>query len=80
MVSKKTERKGYWLFKENKVKVELETDKRIHFTVKSDSDNHSVIFDKKKDEWICDCNYWSLKFQSCSHIRASQLFKRNGKE
>jgi len=48
MVSKKTERKGYWLFKERKVKKELETDKRIHFTVKSGLNNHSVIFDKKR--------------------------------
>jgi len=77
MVSKKTERKGYWLFKENKVKKELETDNRIHFTVKSGLKNHSVIFNKKKNEWICDCNYWSLKFQDCSHSIAAQLFKRN---
>ena len=77
MVSKRTERKGYWLFKENKVKKELETDKRIHFTVKSGLESHSVIFDKKKNEWICDCSFWSLKFQPCSHIHASQLFKRN---
>jgi len=77
MVSKKTERKGYWLFKENKVKKELETDKRIHFTVKSGLKNHSVIFSKEKNKWICDCSFWSLKFQSCSHIHASRLFKRN---
>jgi len=77
MVSKRTERKGYWLFKGNMVKKELETDKRIHFTVKSEMKNHSVIFDKEKNEWICDCEFWSLKFQPCSHIHASQLFKQN---
>jgi len=77
MISKRTERKGYWLFKEKKVKKELETDKRIHFSVKSGLENHSVIFDKVKNEWICDCSFWSLKFQPCSHIQASQLFKKD---
>ena len=61
------------------VKKELETGKRIHFTVKSGLKNHSVIFDKVKNEWICDCNYWSLKFSPCSHIHASELFKTNKK-
>jgi len=77
MASKKTERKGYWLFKENKVKKELETVKRIHFSVESELQNHSVIFDKEKNEWICDCSYWSLKFQPCSHSIAAQLFNKN---
>ncbi len=76
MISKKTERKGYWLFKDNMVKKDLETDKRIHFTVKSEMKDHSVIFDKEKNEWICDCEFWSLKFQPCSHIHASQLFEQ----
>lgn len=76
-VSKKTERKGYWLFKQGKVKKEIETDKRIHFVVQSADKNHFVIFDKNKKEFSCDCEYYSLHLRICSHIIASQLYLKN---
>ena len=80
VISTKTERKGYWLFKQSKVLKDLETDKRIHFIVHSQEKDHFVIFDKKKKEFSCDCEYFSLHLEPCSHIVASQFFmKENDK-
>lgn len=72
-LSWRTKRKGYWLFKEGKVKKDVETDKRIYFLVYGDKE-HSVIFDKKKGNFTCDCEYFSLKLTECSHIYAVKLF------
>lgn len=66
------------LIEENKVKKEVETDKRVHFIVEGTEENHSVIFDKAKKEWNCDCNYNTLKRKTCSHIVASQkIFEKS---
>lgn len=72
-VSKEIRKKSYLLFKEGKVKKELETEKRIHFKVEGETDIHSVIFDKEKNSWLCDCKYFSLKEKECSHIISAQL-------
>lgn len=72
-ISKRTERKGYWLFKDGKVKRDLETDKRVHFLVKSKEQEHFVIFDKAKKEFSCDCEFYALHLKPCSHIIASQM-------
>ncbi len=72
-LSWKTKRKGFWLFKEGKVKKDIETDKRIYFIVSSEKE-HSVIFDKVKKSYTCDCEYFSLKLKDCSHIYAVKLF------
>lgn len=66
-------KKGEQLFKEGKVKKDFETDKRIYFTVTS-SEIHSVIFDKTKNTWECDCKYFALKGKECSHIYACKLY------
>jgi len=75
-VSTKTERRGYWLFKQSKVLKDLETDKRIHFIVHSREKDHFVIFDKKNKEFSCDCEYFSLHLKPCSHIVASQFLMK----
>lgn len=76
-VSKKTERKGYWLFKQEKVKKDLETDKRIHFIVQGENEERFVIFNKKKKDFSCDCEYFSLHLKPCSHIIASKFYMEN---
>jgi len=76
-VSWKTRRKGYWLFKNGKVLKEIETEKRIHFTILNESENHQVIYDKEKNSWSCDCQFFALKFNECSHIIACQLLLRD---
>jgi len=76
-VSWKIKRKGYWLFKNGKVKKEFENEKRIHFSVRGEGVSHSVIYDKKKNDFSCDCNYFSLKLTDCSHIIACKNFIRD---
>lgn len=68
IVSDKAEK----LVKENKVRKVVETDKRAHFVVQGSEEEHSVIFDKVKNEWNCDCSYNTLKRKMCSHIAAAQ--------
>lgn len=72
-ISWKTKRKGYWMFKQGKVKKVMETSKRIYFKIDGERE-HSVIFDKTKKEYMCDCKFWSLKFKPCSHIYACRMF------
>ena len=78
-ISKKTEMKGYWLFKQGKINKDLETDKRIHLLVKSKDRDHFVIFDKKKKKFSCDCEFFSLHQKMCSHIIASKFYLENDK-
>ena len=73
-ISKRTERKGYWLYKQNMVEKQIETDRRIHFAVKTTHvKEHFVIFDKKKKEFSCDCQFYSLHLRPCSHILAAKM-------
>lgn len=74
-VSKEIKEKGLQLFKTGKVKKEIETDKRIHFKVEGETEVHSVIFDKEKNRWECDCRYFALNRKKCSHIVAAELKK-----
>jgi uncharacterized Zn finger protein len=72
-LSWRTKRKGFWLFKQGKVRKDVETNKRVYFIVSGDKE-HSVIFDKNKKSYTCDCEYFSLKLKDCSHIYAVKLF------
>lgn len=79
-ISRETERKGYLLFKQKRVRVELETEKRIHLKVRGETEEHCIIFDKEKNEFSCDCQFFALKQRTCSHIIASKLLlKKLGK-
>ena len=62
------------LVEEGKVSKEVETDKRTHYKVVGETDTHSVIFDKRKDDWSCDCRYSALQNKKCSHITACKMF------
>lgn len=66
--------KGVKLYKLGRVRLLLETDKRIHFRVRGETEEHSVIFDKVKGEWSCDCKFFSLKEKECSHLIACELY------
>jgi len=66
------ESKAAKLLQEKKIRKEVETEKRTHFVVEGTSGEHSVIFDKVKKEWNCDCSYNTLKGKTCSHIVAAQ--------
>lgn len=71
--SNQVKEKAQSLVQKGKVSKELETEKRIHFKVAS-REIHSVIFDKEKKEWECDCRFFALTQKTCSHILASKLF------
>jgi hypothetical protein len=73
-ISKEVRKKGYFLFRKNKVKKELETEKRIHFKVEGETNIHSVIFDKTRKKFFCDCPFFTLHEKKCSHIVACELF------
>jgi len=74
------ERKARILLREGKVKKDMETAKRIHFRVLGRSGEHSVIYDKEKRKWLCDCTYMSLHGEYCSHVLACQMYLEKAKE
>lgn len=61
------------LVSEGKVKKEMETQNRTHFSVQGDTETHSVIFDARKGKWSCDCRYSALTDRECSHIAAAKM-------
>ena len=63
------------LFEEGKVTKEVDTDKRTHYKVMGDTEMHSVIFDKRKNNWTCDCRYSALQNKKCSHITAFKMLE-----
>lgn len=79
-ISKDVDKKGREIFDTGRVKKEMETDKRDYFVVQGDTEEHSVIHNKIKDEWVCTCKYWTLKQRVCSHILAAQLFMKKPKK
>jgi hypothetical protein len=66
-------KKAKLLVEQKRVKKELDSDKRIHYKVLGDTEQHSVIFDKTKKTWECDCPYSTLKRMECSHIVAAKM-------
>ena len=72
MALKEIEKKARKLFREGRVRLDFESEKRIYFTVYS-RDVHSVIYDKEKNDFKCDCKYFSVKQKECSHIKACKL-------
>lgn len=72
-VSKEVREKGIRLFRTGRVKKEIDTDRRTHFVVQGETEQYSVIFDKARNVWSCDCKFYSMKGRECSHIYACKL-------
>jgi len=72
-ISNSIEKKAAALLREGRVKKDVETDRRIHFLVHGETDDHIVVYDKVKEEWSCDCKFSSLREKECSHVYASKL-------
>ena len=72
-LSKEVRDKGIRLFRTDSVKKELDTDRRAYFAVHGETEKHSVIFDKTRNMWSCDCKFNSMKGRECSHIYACKL-------
>lgn len=73
MALKDIYKKAKRLVKENRVRLDFETGKRIYFTVYS-REVHSVIYEKSEKKYICDCKYFSVKGKECSHILACKIY------
>lgn len=71
--SAEVKRKGARLFAEGKVKKEMDAERRSYFAVQGETEQHSVVFDKTRNEWSCDCKFSSMKDRECSHIFACKL-------
>ena len=65
--------KAVRMVREGRVKKEMDTDKRTHYNVEGETESHSVIFNKSKNDWSCDCRFSSLQERECSHIAACKL-------
>jgi len=76
MALKEIEKKARKLFREGRVRLDFESEKRIYFTVYS-RDVHSLIYDKEKNDFKCDCKYFSVKQKECSHIKACKLLLKD---
>jgi hypothetical protein len=79
-ISDEVKTKAKKLIEEGKVIKEIETLKRIHFKVRGEREEHSVIFDKEKNKFSCDCPYFTLKEKYCSHVEAVKLLLKKEKE
>lgn len=73
-ISRRVKIKARKLFESKKIRKEIETEKRIHFKVEGETEEHFVIFDKDSKKFSCDCHYFSLKEKNCSHIEAVKIF------
>ncbi|MEM5802096.1 MAG: hypothetical protein QXQ18_01785 [Candidatus Aenigmatarchaeota archaeon] len=76
-ISKSIHKKAMKLLRGNKVNIDIETEKRTHFTVKGETEEHMVVYDKIQGKWLCDCKFFVLKEKECSHIYASKILLKN---
>lgn len=72
-LSTQIKQKAQILLERGKVLKDIDTEKRIYFIVEGESEKHSVIFEKEKKEFKCDCKFNSLHRRKCSHIIACML-------
>lgn len=72
-ISKEIREKGIRLFREGRVRKDIDTERRVYFVVQGETEKHSVIFDKTRGVWSCDCKFSSMKSRECSHIYACKL-------
>ena len=67
------EKKAIDIVTQHKLQKLFETDKRAHYSVVGETETHSVILDKEKKKFTCDCKFFALQEKECSHIIACRL-------
>ncbi len=77
-ISETLREKSRKLLKNGKVRKDMDSEKRLFFTVDGESESYSVIFDRDKGTWSCECKYSSMKNKECSHIHACKLLIKQG--
>jgi len=76
-VSDNVKKKSRKLLIHEKVKKDMSSSRRLYFMVEGENDTYSVIFDREKGTWSCECKYSSMKGKECSHIHACKLYIKN---
>lgn len=51
---------------------EVETEGTVYFRAPGIGETHEVRFNKRNNIWSCDCKYFSMKGNYCSHIIAAK--------
>lgn len=51
---------------------EGESESTAYYKVPGTEETHMVTFKKRKNTWVCDCKYYTMKACFCSHILAAQ--------
>ena len=51
---------------------EIETENTAYYRVPGTEKSHEVALNKRKNMWSCDCRYFTMRGNYCSHILASQ--------
>lgn len=77
-ISKEIREKGMRLFREGRVRKDMDSDRRTYFIVQGETEKHSVIHDKATGKWSCDCKYSSMKGRECSHVYACKVSEKQG--
>lgn len=72
-VSEKIFEKGKKLVEEKRIIKDVENEKRIHFKVLGDTEEHIVIYNKLTGEYECECSWNTLKHKECSHVVACKI-------
>lgn len=78
-VSLEVKRKAAKLFAGGRVRKQMDTDRRAYFEVRGETEKHSVVFDKTRNAWSCDCKFSSMMDRECSHIAACKMSEKNPK-
>ena len=74
--SLEVKRKAAKLLADGRVRKEMDTDRRAYFVVEGETEQHSVVHDKTRDAWSCDCKFSSMKDRECSHIAACKMAEK----
>ena len=54
------------------IRKDMETATAAYYKVPGTEEEHEVRFDKRKGNWTCDCKYYAMKGNHCSHILAAK--------
>ncbi len=69
--------KGKKLVEEKRVIRDVENEKRTHFKVLGDSEEHIVIYNKLENMYECDCSWNTLKHKECSHVVSCKILNED---
>ena len=75
---KKSDLKALKYYKDNKVFPLRKTENETIYGVEGDTGVWKVKYEFLKDRYSCDCK--NVRLTQCSHIKATQLWRKNDEE